>query len=91
LASAASAGGIGAFHAFFDHMPADCGMAFVMILHLPADRRSLLSGILSHWTPMPVIEAAPGDGDLIFAAIPAAVIGRRATSDSTQPNAPSVR
>ncbi len=56
----ASAGGIDAFHAFFDHMPADCGMAFVMILHLPADRKSLLSSILSHWTRMPVIEAVDG-------------------------------
>ena len=30
----ASAGGL-AFHKFFDHMPADCGMGFVVILHLP--------------------------------------------------------
>ena len=56
----ASAGGIDAFHAFFDHMPADCGMAFVMILHLPPDRRSFLGEILRHWTSMPVIEAVDG-------------------------------
>ena len=56
----ASAGGIDAFHAFFNHMPADCGMAFVMILHLPADRKSMLGSILSHWTSMPVVEAIHG-------------------------------
>jgi len=56
----ASAGGIDAFHAFFNHMPPDCGMALVTILHLPADRKSMLSGILSRWTTMPVVDA--GDG-----------------------------
>jgi two-component system CheB/CheR fusion protein len=56
----ASAGGLDAFHKFFDHMPADCGMAFVMILHLPADRKSLLPEILARWTPMPVIEGVDG-------------------------------
>jgi two-component system CheB/CheR fusion protein len=56
----ASAGGIDAFHSFLDHMPADCGMAFVMILHLPAGRRSVLVDILSRWTSMRVIEAVHG-------------------------------
>jgi two-component system CheB/CheR fusion protein len=56
----ASAGGIDAFHSFLDHMPADCGMAFVMILHLPAGRKSVLVDILSRWTTMPVIEAVHG-------------------------------
>jgi two-component system CheB/CheR fusion protein len=56
----ASAGGIDAFHAFFDRMPADSGVAFVVILHLPADRKSMLSGILSRWTSMPVVEAVNG-------------------------------
>jgi two-component system, chemotaxis family, CheB/CheR fusion protein len=52
----ASAGGIDAFHTFLDHMPADCGMAFVMILHLPASRKSMLAEILSRWTTMAVVE-----------------------------------
>jgi two-component system, chemotaxis family, CheB/CheR fusion protein len=56
----ASAGGIDAFHDFFDHMPGDCGMAFIVILHLPRDRKSMLSGILSRWTTMPVAEAVHG-------------------------------
>jgi two-component system CheB/CheR fusion protein len=54
----ASAGGIDAFHSFFDHMPADSGMAFVMILHLPPDRKSMLTEILARWTSMPVVEVS---------------------------------
>ena len=53
----ASAGGIEAFHSFFNHMPADCGMAFVILLHLPADRKSMLTDILARWTPMRVVDA----------------------------------
>jgi two-component system, chemotaxis family, CheB/CheR fusion protein len=56
----ASAGGIDAFRSFFNHMPADCGMAFVMILHLPAAHKSMLTEILTRWTSMPVIDAADG-------------------------------
>src|ERR1700735_4519398 len=55
-----SAGEIDAFPRFLDHMPADCGMAFVMILHLPAGRKSVLVDILSRWTTMPVIDAVHG-------------------------------
>jgi two-component system, chemotaxis family, CheB/CheR fusion protein len=54
----ASAGGIDAFHSFFKHMPTDCGMAFVMILHLPPARKSMLTEILARWTSMPVIEVS---------------------------------
>jgi len=56
----ASAGGLTAFHEFFAHMPSDCGMAFVMILHLPPARNSLLPEILARWTPMAVMEGVDG-------------------------------
>ena len=56
----ASAGGIDAFHSFFNHMPGDCGMSFVVILHLPAERKSMLAEILMRWTTMQVIEGADG-------------------------------
>lgn len=54
----ASAGGIEAFHGFFEHLPANSGMAFVVILHLPPDRKSMLREILMRWTSMPVIQAS---------------------------------
>jgi two-component system, chemotaxis family, CheB/CheR fusion protein len=53
----ASAGGLEAFHAFFEHMPPDCGVAFVLILHLPPDRKSLLPEILARWTAMRVVQS----------------------------------
>lgn len=56
----ASAGGIDAFHRFFDKLPADCGMAFVLILHLPANRKSMLADIIRRWTAMEVREARDG-------------------------------
>ncbi len=56
----ASAGGIEAFRGFFEAMPPDSGMAFVVILHLPTDRKSLLPEILGRWTTMRVVEAEIG-------------------------------
>ena len=56
----ASAGGIEAFRGFFENMPADSGLAFVVVLHLPADRKSILAEILGRWTSMQVVEATEG-------------------------------
>jgi two-component system, chemotaxis family, CheB/CheR fusion protein len=56
----ASAGGIQAFQGFFENMPADSGFAFVIMLHLPADRKSILPELIGRWTTMPVSEAADG-------------------------------
>jgi two-component system CheB/CheR fusion protein len=53
----ASAGGLDAFHSFFEAMPNDSGMAFVVVLHLPPDRKSMLPEIIGRWTKMPVVEA----------------------------------
>nr|WP_294545972.1 CheR family methyltransferase [uncultured Rhodopila sp.] len=57
----ASAGGIEAFRRFFEKMPADSGLSFVVVLHLAADRKSMLPEILARWTAMPVTEARDGD------------------------------
>jgi two-component system CheB/CheR fusion protein len=56
----ASAGGLNAFKAFFANMPADSGMAFVLIQHLDPTFNSILSDLLSRQTQMPVIDAADG-------------------------------
>ncbi len=52
----ASAGGLEALQEFFDHMPGDSGMAFVVVTHLPAGRVSLMPELLSRHSPMPVTE-----------------------------------
>ena len=52
----ASAGGLEAYRQFLAALPADTGMAFVLIQHLAPDRESALAHILSRETPMPVAE-----------------------------------
>ena len=61
VAIGASAGGIEAFRQFFEAMPADSGLSFVVVLHLSADRKSMLAEIIARWTGMRVSEAADQD------------------------------
>jgi len=56
----ASAGGLEAISDFLTAMRPDCGMAFVIILHLPPDRPSMLAEILSKKTAMPVKQIEQG-------------------------------
>ncbi|MBD1846683.1 PAS domain-containing protein [Cyanobacteria bacterium FACHB-63] len=56
----ASAGGLEAFSELLDYLPADTGMAFVMIQHMPPDQESVLSLILSRSTRMLVQEVQDG-------------------------------
>jgi two-component system, chemotaxis family, CheB/CheR fusion protein len=58
----ASAGGLGAFEAFFSGMPteAEIGMAFVLVQHLAPDRKSLLSELLRRHTRMIIHEVEDG-------------------------------
>lgn len=53
----ASAGGLEAVERFFQSMPNDPGMAFVIIQHLSPDYKSMMAEILSKYTKMPVREA----------------------------------
>jgi two-component system, chemotaxis family, CheB/CheR fusion protein len=52
----ASAGGIEALREFFDAVPADLGLAYVVIVHLAPDHNSELASILARRTRMPVVE-----------------------------------
>ncbi len=52
-----SAGSIPALSRFFATMPADSGMAFVVILHLAAEYQSSLDEVLQRATSMPVQQA----------------------------------
>ncbi|SAM30984.1 CheR family methyltransferase [Pseudomonas sp. 1 R 17] len=54
----ASAGGLQAVKAFFEHMPKDCGMAFVVILHLSPDHQSVADKIIQESTRMPVSQVS---------------------------------
>jgi two-component system, chemotaxis family, CheB/CheR fusion protein len=50
----ASAGGLEALESFFDRVPTDSGMAFVVVQHLSPDFKSLMDEILSRRTRLPV-------------------------------------
>jgi len=52
----ASAGGIQALMTFFEHMPNDCGMAFVVIMHLSPKHESNVDKIIQNVTKMPVVQ-----------------------------------
>ena len=56
----ASAGGLEALQQFFDYMPADSGLGFVVIQHLSPDYKSLMADILAKHTEMPVRQAEDG-------------------------------
>src|ERR1700710_644321 len=51
-----SAGGLQALLRFFESMPPDPGMAFVVILHLSRDHESNAAAILQRVTSMPVAQ-----------------------------------
>jgi two-component system, chemotaxis family, CheB/CheR fusion protein len=51
-----SAGSIGALESFLRTVPRDCGMAFVVILHLSPEHESTLAELLQRCTRMPVMQ-----------------------------------
>jgi two-component system CheB/CheR fusion protein len=56
----ASAGGLDAFRRFITKVPANSGLAFVLVPHLDPTHESLMAELLGRYTTMPVVEA--GDG-----------------------------
>jgi two-component system, chemotaxis family, CheB/CheR fusion protein len=58
----ASAGGLGAFEAFFSGMPPEVepGMAFVLVQHLAPDHKSILTELIQRYTRMQVFEVEDG-------------------------------
>ena len=57
----ASAGGLEACEAFFRAMPADSGVAFVIVVHLDPTHVSIMPELLQRHTKMPVVQAAHGE------------------------------
>lgn len=53
----ASAGGLEALQQFFQHMPANSGLSFVVVQHLSPDYKSLMADILGKHTQMHVLQA----------------------------------
>lgn len=57
----ASAGGIEALIGLFETMPPDCGMAFLVVMHLDPTRESALAEVLSQHCALTVSEATNGE------------------------------
>ncbi|MBS1528256.1 MAG: chemotaxis protein CheR, partial [Bacteroidetes bacterium] len=56
-----SAGAFKAIEKFFTHMPADSGMAFVVVMHLDKRHAGSIAEIIQNFTPMHVKEARDGE------------------------------
>lgn len=56
----ASAGGLAALAQFFEQVPVDSGLGYVVVQHLDPTHKALLSELLQRVTPMPVREATEG-------------------------------
>ncbi|WP_070374195.1 chemotaxis protein CheB [Colwellia sp. PAMC 20917] len=50
----ASAGGLQAIERFLSNVPADCGMAFVVVQHLDPNHKNILCDLLQRMTPLDV-------------------------------------
>jgi len=65
----ASAGGLDPLTRFFDRLPADTGMAFVIVQHLSPDFRSLMDELLARHTRLPirlVEDGMPVEADHVY-------------------------
>jgi two-component system CheB/CheR fusion protein len=60
VALGGSAGSVQALAEFFQAMPANTGMVFVVILHLSPTHESAMAGLLGRSTTMPVVQAQDG-------------------------------
>jgi two-component system CheB/CheR fusion protein len=70
----ASAGGLQAVKQFFQHMPSNCNMAFVIVFHLSPDHQSIAGKIIQETTRMKVIqvtERVPVEPNHVYVISPA--------------------
>ena len=56
----ASAGGLEALEQFFEHMPEDSGLCFVIVQHLSPDFKSMMDELLSRRTRIRIIHVEDG-------------------------------
>jgi two-component system CheB/CheR fusion protein len=56
----ASAGGLEALERFFENMPVETGLAFVVVQHLSPDFKSLMDELLARKTAIPIHRASDG-------------------------------
>jgi len=88
----ASAGGLDAFKKFFGAMPADSGVAFVLIQHLDPTRNSLTAELVGTYTAMRVMQTEDGmpvEANHVYVIPPNSYLSiRQRTLRLTTPTAP---
>ena len=52
-----SAGGFEAFEEFFENLPPDTGIGFVIVSHLDPAKKDILPQLMQRYTRMPVVQA----------------------------------
>jgi two-component system CheB/CheR fusion protein len=80
VAIGASAGGLEAMARLLDAMPADTGIAFLLVQHLDPSHQSQLAELLTSHTTMPIREAEEGMGiepDHVYVCPPGHYLGVR--------------
>ncbi|MEE4376465.1 MAG: chemotaxis protein CheB [Candidatus Competibacteraceae bacterium] len=78
----ASAGGLDALKKFFSAMPADSGMAFVVVQHLDPTHESMMADLLTRCTAMPVRQSEDGmavEPDCVYVIPPKWYLGIKGT------------
>jgi two-component system, chemotaxis family, CheB/CheR fusion protein len=88
----ASAGGLEAFRELLGALPENTGMAFVLVSHLSRTHESLLSGLLSKATRMPVKEVQEGtpiQANHVYVIPPSAMLTLKDGNLSAQPLRPN--
>jgi two-component system, chemotaxis family, CheB/CheR fusion protein len=91
VALGASAGGLEALQGFFDAMPADPRLAFVVVTHLAPQHDSLMAELLGRASAMPVTEAKQGEqveAGHVYIIPPGCLMGIRGGTLRLEPAAP---
>jgi two-component system CheB/CheR fusion protein len=68
-----SAGSFQAMEAFFTHMPADAGIAFIIVMHIDPNHIGNIAALIQKYTPMPVINVEDGvrvESDTVYVIPP---------------------
>jgi len=81
VALGASAGGLDAFRKLFDALPANSGMAFILIQHLDPTHASMMVELLASHTKMKVLQVADGmpiEPEHVYVIPPAAYLSIQA-------------
>jgi two-component system, chemotaxis family, CheB/CheR fusion protein len=92
VALGASAGGLEVFQQFFDQMPAESGMAFILIQHLDPNHDTLMPELLAKHTSMRVLRVEDGlkiEANRVYVIAPSVTLAFSGCTLRVAPSHPS--